>query len=59
MLAAALEDEVAAYLAAHAAERDKNGRRLVVRHRHARPREVTTAAGALAVRTSLVDDRRG
>src|SRR5213078_4410777 len=58
MLAAALEDEVAAYIAAHAAERDENGRRLVVRNGHARPREVTTVAGALEVRAPRVDDRR-
>src|SRR5918993_4021819 len=32
MLAAALEAEVDAYLAAHAAERDRRGRRLVVRN---------------------------
>ena len=37
MLAAALEEEVAAY----AAERDENGRRLVVRTGHAWPRQVT------------------
>ena len=45
MLAAALEAEVDAYLAAHAAERDGRGRRLVVRIGHARQREVLTAAG--------------
>jgi hypothetical protein len=44
MLAAALEAEVDAYLAAHAAERDEHGRRLVVRNGHARERRVTTAA---------------
>ena len=33
MLAAALEEEVAAYIAVHAAERDGDGRRLVVLHR--------------------------
>jgi hypothetical protein len=49
MLAAALEDEVAAYLAVHAAGRDEDGRRLVVRNGHARPRRVTTAAGAVEV----------
>jgi putative transposase len=38
MLAAALEAEVDAYLAAHAAERDEHGRRLVVRNGHARER---------------------
>jgi transposase-like protein len=58
MLAAALEDEVAAYIAAHPAERDGDGRRLVVRNGHARPREVTTVAGALEVRAPRVDDRR-
>ncbi len=50
MLAAALEAEVDAYLAAHAAERDEHGRRLVVRNGHARERQVTTAAGAVTVR---------
>jgi putative transposase len=35
MLAAALEAEVDAYLAAHAANRDEGGRRLVVRNGHA------------------------
>jgi transposase-like protein len=58
MLAAALEAEVDAYLAAHAAERDEGGRRLVVRNGHARQRAVMTAAGAVAVRTPRVDDRR-
>ena len=58
MLAAALEVEVDAYLAAHAAERDEGGRRLVVRNGHARQRQVTTAAGAVVVRAPRVDDRR-
>ena len=58
MLAAALEAEVDAYLAAHAVERDEGGRRLVVRNGHARQRAVTTAAGAVAVRAPRVDDRR-
>jgi putative transposase len=58
MLAAALEEEVAAYLAAHAAEREENGRRLVVRNGHARPRQVTTAAGAVEVRAPRVNDKR-
>jgi putative transposase len=58
MLAAALEGEVDAYLAAHAAERDEGGRRLVVRNGHARQREVTTSAGAIPVRAPRVDDRR-
>jgi putative transposase len=58
MLAAALEAEVDAYLAAHAAERDERGRRLVVRNGHARQRQVTTAAGAIPVRAPRVNDRR-
>ncbi len=58
MLAAALEDEVAAYIAAFAGERDEAGRRLVVRNGHARPRQVTTAAGAVEVTAPRVDDRR-
>jgi putative transposase len=58
MLAAALEAEVDAYLAAHAAERDERGRRLVVRNGHARERQVTTAAGAIPVRAPRVNDRR-
>src|SRR5215203_4609436 len=58
MLAAALEAELDDYLAAHAAERDESGRRLVVRNGHARQREVTTAAGAVPVRAPRVDDRR-
>jgi putative transposase len=58
MLAAALEAEVDDYLAAHTAERDEGGRRLVVRNGHARQRLVTTAAGAVAVRAPRVDDRR-
>src|SRR5918993_269884 len=58
MLAAALEAEIDDYLAAHAAERDEGGRRLVVRNGHARQREVTTVAGSIPVRAPGVDDRR-
>jgi putative transposase len=58
MLAAALEAEVEDYLAAHAAERDEGGQRLVVRNGHARQRQVTTAAGVVTVRAPRVDDRR-
>jgi putative transposase len=58
MLAAALEAEVDDYLAAHVAERDAGGRRLVVRNGHARQRAVLTAAGAIPVRAPRVDDRR-
>jgi putative transposase len=58
MLAAVLEAEVDDYLAVHAAERDEGGRRLVVRNGHARERQVTTVAGAVAVHAPRVDDRR-
>src|SRR5438067_4201520 len=58
MLAAALEDEVAAYIGAHAAGRDEAGRRLVVRNGHARARQVTTAAGSVEVTAPRVNDRR-
>jgi len=58
MLAAALEAEVDDYLAAHAAERDEGGRRLVVRNGHARQRQGTTVAGAIPVRAPRVADRR-
>jgi hypothetical protein len=54
MLAVALEAEVDDYLAAHAAERDERGRRLVVRNGHARQREVTTSVHANSAREALV-----
>ncbi len=44
MLAAALEAEVAAYIAAHADQLDERGRRLVVRNGRAEPRQVLTSA---------------
>ncbi|TDC65770.1 IS256 family transposase [Micromonospora sp. KC207] len=58
MLAAALEAEVAAYIAAHAAELDEQGRRLVVRNGHALPRQVLTSAGAVEVVAPRVNDKR-
>jgi putative transposase len=58
MLAAALEAEVEAYLAAFADQVDERGRRLVVRNGHARPRPVTTAAGAVEVVAPRVNDKR-
>lgn len=58
MLATALEDEVAAYIAAAACERDEAGRRLVVRNGHAQEREVQTGLGAVAVRAPRVRDGR-
>jgi transposase-like protein len=58
MLAAALEAEVAAYIAAHTGELDENGRRLVVRNGHAVPRQVLTSSGAVEVVTPRVNDKR-
>src|SRR5690606_19893330 len=58
MLAAALEAEVAAYIDAHAGERDEHGRRLVVRNGHAVPRQVLTSTGAVEVRAPRVNDKR-
>ena len=58
MLAAALEAEVAAYIDAHADQRDEHGRRLVVRNGRAAAREVLTAAGAVEVRAPRVNDKR-
>ena len=46
MLAEALQAEVEAYIAAFAAERLENGRRLVVRNGYHQSREVLTSAGA-------------
>jgi transposase-like protein len=58
MLAEALQAEVDAYIAAHAAERDANGRRLVVRNGCHQPREILTSAGAVEVTAPRVNDRR-
>lgn len=58
MLAAALEAEVAAYIAAHADQLDENGRRLVVRNGHAVPRQVLTSAGAVEVHAPRINDKR-
>lgn len=58
MLAAALEAEVAAYIAAHADQLDDGGRRLVVRNGYAVTREVLTSSGAVEVTTPRVNDKR-
>jgi putative transposase len=58
MLAAALEAEVDQYIAELADHRDENGRRLVVRNGRHRPRDVTTAAGAVEVCAPRVNDKR-
>src|ERR1700739_4189790 len=58
MLAEALQAEVDAYCARFADERDEDGRRLLVRNGYHEPREVTTAAGAVAVHAPRVNDKR-
>ena len=58
MLAAALEAEVAAYIAAHTEQLDEHGRRLVVRNGHAETRQVLTSSGAIEVTTPRVNDKR-
>ena len=58
MLAVALEEEVAAYVAAHAGEPDEHGHRLVRRNGHARKRVLITGAGQVPVAAPRVDDRR-
>jgi transposase-like protein len=58
MLAEALQAEVDAYIAAHAAERGQDGRRLVVRNGSHEPREVLTSAGAVEVTVPRVNDKR-
>jgi putative transposase len=58
MLAAALEAEVDAYVSALADEVDENGKRLVVRNGHARPRQLVTGAGPVEVAAPRVNDKR-
>ena len=58
MLAEALQAEVEGYIAEFVAERDENGRRLVVRNGCHQPREVLTSAGAVEVTAPRVNDRR-
>lgn len=58
MLAAALEEEVAAYIDRHQGEVDDQGHRLVVRNGKAKTRKVTCGAGTLDVRVPRVNDRR-
>jgi transposase-like protein len=58
MLAEALAAEVDAYIAQFTAERDENGRRLVVRNGYHQSREVLTSAGAVEVTVPRVNDKR-
>jgi transposase-like protein len=57
MLAEALQAEVDAYIARFAAERDEQGRRLVVRNGYHQGREVLTSAGAVEVTVPRVNER--
>jgi len=58
MLAAALEAEVAAYVAEHTDELDEHGRRLVVRNGRHQARKVLTSSGAIEVVAPRVNDKR-
>ena len=58
MLVAALEAEVADYVAWFGETRDARGHAEVVRNGHGQPRKVTLGAGTLEVRAPRVDDRR-
>ena len=58
MLIAALEAEVAGYVAGAADERDEAGHRLVVRNGHAEGRHIATGAGPIEIRAPRVNDRR-
>ena len=58
MLASALLAEVAAYVEAHADQVDSDGHRLVVRNGFHAEREVTTVAGAVAVKAPRINDKR-
>ena len=58
MIAAALDEEVEAYLARHRGLRDEKGHAMVVRNGRARARKVTLGAGTVEVRAPRVNDRR-
>ena len=58
MLAAAMEAEVADYVAGLSGEVDGDGRRLVRRNGRHQPRTITTTAGAVQIHQPRVDDRR-
>jgi transposase-like protein len=58
LLQAAIEEEVAAYVDAHAVERDEQGHRLVVRNGRAPLRNIQTGIGPIPVSRPRVDDRR-
>jgi transposase-like protein len=59
LLAQAIEAEVERFVVAHAADRDAQGRRQVVRNGHLPTREIQTGIGAVPVRMPRVRDRSG
>jgi transposase-like protein len=58
MLATAIEAEVATYIDEHKHEVDDDGRRVVVRNGHHRPREIHTGVGTVEVKQPRVNDKR-
>ena len=58
MLQAAIENEVAEYVARHTGLQDAEGHRLVVRNGHLPERDLVTGIGPVKVRQPRVDDRR-
>ena len=58
LLAQAVEAEVADYIERHAASRDAQGHRMVVRNGHLPEREIQTGIGPVPVRQPRVNDRR-
>jgi len=58
MLASAIENEVAEYIAQHADKRDPNGHRLVVRNGYLPERSIQTGIGSIPVQQPRVHDRR-
>lgn len=58
MIAAALDEEVEAYMARHRGLSDERGHALVVKNGRARPRKVTVGSGTVEVRAPRVHDRR-
>ena len=58
MLGKAIQDEVAAYIDDHVDELDDEGKRLVARNGHKKPRSIETGVGAVNVRQPRVNDRR-
>jgi putative transposase len=58
MLAVALEVEADAYVEAFVDQVGEDGHRLVGRNGHARPRTITTVAGAIGIEAPRVNDKR-